>query len=130
MRTTFANLYEMSDEEAKRTSTSLSLGGLSVFYWKDMGKKQVSEYLESNTKPVLIMHGDGDFQVSTEKDFNEYKRILQNQPNANFKLYPNLNHVFMPVVHGDINRVKEEYSKPQHVADYVIADMAEWINIK
>jgi len=44
------------------------------------------------------------------------------------KLYSGLNHVFMPVVHGDINRIKEEYSKPQHVEDYVIADMAEWIN--
>jgi hypothetical protein len=74
------------------------------------------------------MHGDGDFQVSTEKDFNEYKRILQNHPNAAFKLYPGLNHVFMPVVCKGLKSAKEEYSKPQHVESYVISDMAQWIN--
>ena len=117
------NLYTMSDEEAKSIKF---MGGTTAYYFKDMGKKEVSEYLQNN-KPVLIMHGDEDFQVSTEKDFNEYKRILQNRSNATFKLYPGLNHVFMPSVCGDIKSPKEEYSKPQHVESYVIADMAEWI---
>jgi len=121
----FENLYDMSDEEAKSISF---MGGVTAYYFKDMGKKRVSEYLESNTKPILVMHGDGDFQVSTEKDFNEYKRILQNHQNASFKLYPGLNHVFMPVVCGEIKSAKEEYSKPQHVADYVISDIADWIH--
>ncbi|MCL1843287.1 MAG: alpha/beta hydrolase [Defluviitaleaceae bacterium] len=119
-----AHIYDMSDEEATKINIANGMRGI---YLKDMGKKRVGEYLDSNTKPILVMHGEGDFQVSAEKDFNEYKRILQNHPNAEFKLYPGLNHVFMPVVHGDIRRVKEEYSKPQHVKDYVIADMAEWI---
>lgn len=119
------NLYEMSDEEAKNIPV---FNGTTAFYWKDMGKKRVGEYLKDVTKPILIMQGDGDFQVPVETEFNEYKRILENHANATFKLYPGLNHVFMPVVHGDINRAKEEYSKPQHVADYVIADIAQWIN--
>jgi len=119
------NLYDMSDEEAKSIAF---MGGVSAFYFKDMGKKQVSEYLQSSTKPLLVMHGDGDFQVSTEKDFEEYKRILQNHPNATFKLYPGLNHVFMPVVCGGVKSAKEEYSKPQHVERSVIADIAEWIH--
>jgi hypothetical protein len=119
------NLYDMSDEEAKSISI---MGGTTAFYFKDMGKKRVSEYLESSTKPILVLHGDGDFQVSTEKDFNEFKRILQNHQNASFKLYPGLNHAFMPVVCGEIKSPKEEYSKPQHVADYVISDIADWIH--
>ncbi|MCL2810846.1 MAG: lysophospholipase [Clostridia bacterium] len=121
------NLYDMSDEEAKAISI---MGGATAFYFKDMGKKQVSEYLQAITKPILVIHGDGDFQVSTEKDFGEFKRILQNHPDATFKLYPGLNHVFMPVVCGDIKSPKEEYSKPQHVEGCVIADIAEWINSK
>lgn len=119
------NLYDMSDEEAKSIAI---MGGATAFYFKDMGKKRVSEYLESGTKPVLVMHGDGDFQVSTEKDFNELKRVLHSRLNTSFKLYPGLNHVFMPVVCEGIKSPKKEYSKPQHVADYVISDMAEWIN--
>jgi hypothetical protein len=119
------NLYEISDEEAKKITF---MGGATAYYFKDMGKKQVSEYLEGSTKPILVMHGEGDFQVSTERDFYEYKNILQNHPNATFKLYPKLNHVFMPVVCKGLKSAKEEYSKPQHVADYVISDMADWIN--
>jgi dienelactone hydrolase len=119
------NIYSMSDEEARNTST---MGGITALYYKDMGKKRVSEYLESSTKPVLVMHGEADFQVSVEKDFNEYKRILQNHPNASFKLYPNLNHTFMQSVCGEIKTAKKEYSKPQNVPDYVTTDMAEWIN--
>jgi len=119
------NLYSMSDEEAKNIPF---MGGVSAFYFKDMGEKRVGEYLESSTKPILVMHGDGDFQVSTEKDFEEFKRILQHHPNATFKLYPGLNHVFMPVVCGDIKSPKKEYSKPQQVENDVIAHMAEWIN--
>jgi dienelactone hydrolase len=121
----FENIYDMSDEEAKSTPM---FAGTTAFYWKDMGKKTAGEYLKTVTKPVLIMQGDGDFQVPVETEFQEFKRIMQNHPNVAFKLYPGLNHVFMPVVHGDINRVKEEYSKPQHVADYVIADIAQWIH--
>ena len=118
------NLYEMTDEEARNITT---FGGLTALYYKDMGKKQVKEYLAESTKPILVMHGDADFQVSTEKDFNEYKRILSNHPNATFKLYPNLNHVFMQSVCGKEKSVKEEYMKLQYVESVVIKDMATWI---
>ena len=118
------NLYEMTDEEARNTPT---FGGLTALYYKDLGKKQVKEYLAESTKPILVMHGDADSQVSTEKDFNEYKRILSDHPHATFKLYPNLNHVFMQSVCGEKKCPKEEYGKPQHVEAVVIKDMATWI---
>ena len=122
--TKLENLYEMTDEEARNITT---FGGLTALYYKDMGKKQVKEYLAESTKPILVMHGNADFQVSTEKDFNEYKRILSDHPNATFKLYPNLNHAFMQSVCGEEKCPKKEYSKPQHVEPVVIDDMASWI---
>ena len=122
----FDGIYEMSDEDAKRTPI---IGKrMMAYYLKDMGKKQVREYLQDSTKPVLVLHGEKDFHVSLEKDFNEYKDILKNNPNAQFILYPNLNHVFMPSVYDDISKAKKEYSKPQHVAENVISDIAEWIH--
>ena len=121
----FDTIYTLSDEEAKKTP--LFGKHIMMYYLKDMGKKQVREYLEDSTKPVLVMQGDKDFHVSVEDDFNEYKDILKNNPNAKFMLYPGLNHVFMPSVYGDVNKAKKEYSKPQHVVDYVIEDIAEWI---
>jgi len=122
----FEGIYDMSDEEAKKTPFFNKHN--MMFYLKDMGKKRVSEYLETNKKPVLIMQGDSDFHVSVEEDFNEYKRILQNHADATFKLYPGLNHVFMPMVTGNISKVKKEYSKPQNVAQEVIDDIAQWLH--
>jgi len=119
------DLYDMPDEEAKRTPF---LGKHNMLYYlKDLGKITVEEYLRDCTTPLLVMQGDGDFHVSVEHDFNEYKRILQHHPNVTFKLYEGLNHVFMPVVHGKITKAKQEYSKPQQIADYVIDDIAQWI---
>jgi hypothetical protein len=122
----FDRLYEMSDEEAKETP--MFGKDVSAYYLKDMGKKQVREYLETSKKPVLVMQGDGDFHVSVEKDFEEYKDILKNNPKAVFKLYPGLNHAFMPTVYGDIKKAKQEYSKLQNVENQVIVDIAEWVN--
>ena len=122
----FENIYDMSDEEAKKTPI---LGKhIMAIYLKDMGKREVRDYLEASTTPVLVLHGEGDFQVTVERDFEVYQDILKNHPNATFKLYPGLNHMFMPVVYGEIKKAKKEYSRPQHVADYVIADLAAWIN--
>ena len=122
----FDKIYDLSDEKAKKKPI---IGNhIKAFYLKDMGKRRVKEYLETSEKPILVMQGEADFHVSVEKDFNEYQRILKNNPNASFKLYPGLNHVFMPSVHGDIKKVKQEYSKPQNVADYVIDDIAAWVH--
>ena len=44
-----------------------------------------------------------------------------------FKLYPNLNHVFVPSVYGSILKAKQEYMLEQHIGEDVIADIANWI---
>ncbi|MCL2446871.1 MAG: alpha/beta fold hydrolase [Oscillospiraceae bacterium] len=118
-------LYDMPDEEAKRTNF---LGKYNkLYYLKDLGKKTPEDYLQGSTTPVFVMQGDGDFHVSVEEDFNDYRRILANHPDATFKLYAGLNHVFMPMVHGKITKAKAEYSKPQQVVEDVIEDIAQWV---
>ena len=123
----FNNLYDLTDEEAVKIATG---GGTTAYYFKDMGIKTVREYLAPKTKPILVMQGDADFHVCVKKDFNDYQDILKNNPNATFRLYPNINHVFMPTIYGrDVSKVKKEYSAPnQKVADFVIKDIADWIN--
>jgi hypothetical protein len=73
------------------------------------------------------MQGDGDFHVSIKDDFDEYKDILKDNPNAKFILFHGLNHVFMKTVYGDVSKAKKEYSVPQHVDERVILDIADWI---
>ncbi|MBS4174839.1 alpha/beta hydrolase [Bacillus sp. FJAT-49736] len=121
----FENIYNLSDEEAKST---LVIGKhVSAYYFKEMGVHQSIQYLKSLDKPVFILQGEKDFHVSIEKDFNGYKNILGQKPNVKFKLYPNLNHMFMPSVYGAILKAKKEYNVAQHVDKQVINDMGNWI---
>ncbi|QKH05176.1 alpha/beta fold hydrolase (plasmid) [Bacillus cereus] len=121
----FDKIYKLSDEEAKST---VVLGKYSrAFYFKEMGKHPSINYLNSIDKPVLILQGDKDFHVSVEKDFNGYKNCLGEMRNVTFKLYPNLNHLFMPAVFGEILKMKKEYKVAQHVDKQVINDISDWI---
>ncbi|MGE8203257.1 alpha/beta hydrolase family protein [Heyndrickxia sp. NPDC080065] len=121
----FGNIYNLSDEEAKST---LVLGKyVRAYYFKEMGEHPSIQYLKEMDKPVFILQGDKDFQVSVQKDYNGYKNLLGDMPNVTFKLYPNLNHLFMPSVYGEILKAKKEYKVAQRVDKQVINDISDWI---
>jgi dienelactone hydrolase len=120
----FANIYNLTDEEAKSTKV---LGNVRAYYFKEMGEHPASNYLRELDKPILILHGEKDFQSTVENDFNGYKNLISDKPNAAFKLYPNLNHAFMPSVYGEIRKAMKEYKVPQRVDLQVINDIADWI---
>lgn len=122
----FDKIYTSSDEEAKST---VILGKYSrAFYFKEMGEHPSINYLNVLDKPVLILQGDQDFHVSVDKDFQAYKDLLGEKPHVTFKLYPNLNHLFMPAVYGEILKMKKEYKVAQHVDKNVINDISDWIH--
>ena len=125
-RANLNGMYEMSDEQAKKTNF---LGKYNkVYYLKEWGEKPAFNYLKDLTKPILITQGDADFHVSVEHDYDKYKEIMANKPNATFKLYPGLNHLFMPTVFGNkVSKGLKEYKKPQKVAEYVMDDVAAWV---
>lgn len=120
----FNGLYGMTDEEAKKKKYG---GGVTMYYFKEMGEHPASDYLAKLDKPMLIMQGGKDFQVKADRDFALYQELLRDKPNVTFRLYENLNHVFVPSVYGKISKAKQEYSVEQHIGEDVIADIAGWI---
>lgn len=121
----FANIDKLSDEEAKAT---IVLGKHArAYYFKEMGEHPSANYLKALHKPLLILQGGKDFHVSVERDFNLYKELLGDHSNVTFKLYPNLNHAFMPSVYGEILKFKKEYKVAQHVDQQVMNDISNWI---
>ncbi|AUW93954.1 MAG: alpha/beta fold hydrolase [Sulfobacillus thermotolerans] len=122
----FGKIYSLSDDEAKL----MKLFGkyTRAFYFKEMGEHPSSDYLKALDKPVLILQGNKDFHLSIEKDFGGYRTLLCDKPNVTFKLYPNLNHLFMPTICGEIRKAKKEYRIAQHVDEQVIQDIANWIH--
>ena len=120
----FSGLYELSDEEAKKKKV---MGGTTLYYFKEMGEHSVADYLATTKKTMLIVQGEKDFQVSVEKDFNEYKRLLNDKTNIEFRLYENLNHAFVNYLYSDILKAKQEYNTERHIGEEVISDIADWI---
>lgn len=120
----FSGLYELSDEEAKKKKV---MGGTTLYYFKEMGEHSVADYLATTKKTMLIVQGEKDFQASVEKDFNEYKRLLNDKTNVEFRLYENLNHAFVNYLYSDILKAKQEYNTERHIGEEVISDIADWI---
>lgn len=120
----FDGLYDLTDEEAKKKKFG---GGTTMFYFKEMGEHPSSAYLEKTAKPILILQGEADFQVKADTDFRLYKELLSHRANVVFRLYPGLNHCFVPTLGMRIANAKKEYSKERHIPAEVLDDVAEWI---
>ena len=82
------------------------------------------EMAKSLKQPMLIIQGARDYQA-IEADFNIWKAALSSRTNVTFKLYPDLNHLFMT---GVGMAVPAEYEKPGSVSEAVVNDIAAWIN--
>lgn len=98
---------------------SLLLGAPAA-YWKDYLAFDYQKAAEKIYAPMFIMQGGRDYQV-TETDFELWKIVLEDKTNVRYKLYPNLNHLF---VAGEGKSTPAEYNSPGHVDEEVILDIA------
>lgn len=124
LKALYASIDTMTDEVAQETPL---MPGLMAYYLKEWGAKPADSYLSSLMQPILVMQGDKDFQVSIDKDFDEYKRILDGHKNARFKLYSNLNHLFMPWQGKTIKDGLAEYQAENHLSDEVAENVIAFI---
>jgi dienelactone hydrolase len=120
----FDALESMTEDEAKKAKF---LGGTSLWYLKEMAAHPAENYLKVIKKPILILHPEKDCHVTVEKDFELYKKICAGKENVQFKLYPELNHLFMKSVYGRIKDLKKEYNIPQNVDTTVLGDISQFI---
>lgn len=120
----FEKMDSVSDEEAMKIKMG---GGTTLYYWVDMKKHPVSQYLEKLEKPVLIMQGSMDAQVRKDIDYAAYQEMLKGRENVTFRLYPGLSHLFVPASTDNIAKAPAEYKIPKKIPDDVINDIAAWI---
>ena len=111
----------LTEDEAKEKKV---IGSTRAYYFKEMEAHPASLYLERTDKPVFVFQGDKDFQVYPSKDFEGYKRLLEDRPNAKLKLYPGINHV---LTDSHKTGTQKDYNVPGTVASEITDDIAEWI---
>ena len=121
---TFEGLYDLPDEAAKAKKVG---NGTTLYYFKEMGQPTVADWLAKTHKPMLIMQGERDFQVKASVDFAMYKELLGDRENVTFRLYPGLNHAFVPARFDSIAQAKKEFTPQRHIGPEVLDDLADWI---
>lgn len=93
--------------------------------FKDMLSRDPAGELKKVNVPVLVLEGSKDAQVFAS-DFNELKEIVKDRPGSEAKMFPGLNHLFMPTESGP--DVYDAF-KPGHVAPEVMETIAAWVKM-
>ncbi len=97
--------------------------GVSAKYWLDLRGYDPPEVAKSIKRPVLVLQGERDYQVTME-DYERWEEGLSSKDNVDFKTYPDLNHLFME---GEGKSTPAEYETAGHVSETVINDIARFI---
>jgi dienelactone hydrolase len=105
------------------TPASELLLQLPAAYWRDLSTYKPAEAAARLKIPMLILQGERDYQV-TLGNLIGWRDALAGRSDVSIKTYPELNHIFMP---GEGRSMPEEYYRPNHVPDYVVADIVRWI---
>jgi dienelactone hydrolase len=92
-------------------------------YWLDLRGYQPPIAAQSVGRPLLVLQGERDYQVTTN-EFAAWRTALAAAPQATFRSYQSLNHLFMT---GSGPSGPDEYLQPGHVAEPVVEDIAGWI---
>ncbi|ASK64480.1 hydrolase [Virgibacillus phasianinus] len=98
--------------------------GQSMF-WDSINDIKAAEMASEQTKPLLIIQGEEDYQVQADSEIPIWRRELSHRNNVEYQLYPKLNHFFTEGEEG--MSTPEEYLIPANIPEYVIRDIAAWV---
>jgi dienelactone hydrolase len=113
-----------SHELSPSTPASELLFGFSGAYWLDVRGYDPVSTAASLDKPMLIVQGGRDYQVTVDNDLAGWRAGLAHRPNVTIRVYPADDHLFFP---GSGQSTPADYSAPQHVDPAVVEDIATWI---
>ncbi|MDA8300532.1 MAG: alpha/beta fold hydrolase [Actinomycetota bacterium] len=96
--------------------------GVPAGYWLDL--RAYDPVAASLDRPILVLQGGRDYQVSVEDDLERWEAGLAGRPDVTMHVYPSDNHLFFP---GSGPSSPPEYESAQHMDPAVVADVAQWL---
>ncbi|MGH7680939.1 MAG: alpha/beta fold hydrolase [Candidatus Eiseniibacteriota bacterium] len=100
-----------------------TLLGASGAYWKEWAARDEIAMAKKLGRPILILHGDRDFQVVNE-DIAAWRKGLAGIAHVEFATFPGLSHLF---IKGEGKPSPSEYDIPGHVEPAVIERLHAFI---
>jgi hypothetical protein len=98
--------------------------GAPASYWLDLRDYDPAALAARLGKPMLILQGGRDYQITVDDDLAVWQRALAGRPDVTVRVYPDHNHLFSP---GRGPSSPAEYEPVQHVDGAVVADIADWL---
>jgi pimeloyl-ACP methyl ester carboxylesterase len=99
--------------------------GMGAAYWRDFANFTPIETCAREQRPVFILQGARDYQVTLEDDFAKWRSGLGQSQHARLEVYPDLNHLF---ISGEGKSTPREYDEPGNVDERVVRDIAHWVS--
>ncbi|MHB8061992.1 MAG: alpha/beta hydrolase family protein [Ruminiclostridium sp.] len=109
--------------DAAKLPEGYTLGN--AYYFNSMKKYDVLGDAKALNRPMLVLQGERDYQVSVKTDFEAWKEAFSGKQEVEYKLYPKLNHFY---TEGEGDSLPTEYSVSANIPQYVINDIAEFVN--
>ena len=98
--------------------------GVPAPYWLDLRGYDPAATAADLDKPILIVQGGRDYQVTLADDLAGWKAALDGRPGVTIRVYDADNHLFVP---GSGPSGPAEYETPQHMDPAVVAEIADWL---
>ena len=117
----FAELDKLQDLDALTGNDTVA--GVYSAYWKWLADYDILQAAKNITRPVLLLQGEEDYQVTME-DFGLWKDALGGNENWRMISYPGLTHVFTA---GQKTEGAEVYTRSGRMDPRVIQDIADFI---
>ncbi|MFC7105385.1 alpha/beta hydrolase family protein [Nonomuraea rubra] len=118
-----AAMADSPDLSPSTPATALPFG-LPASYWLDLRDYDPVATAVAVDRPMLILQGGRDYQVTVADDLTGWRAGLAHRPDVTIRVYDADNHLFFP---GDGVSTPEEYEVAQHVDPAVVEDLAEWL---
>jgi dienelactone hydrolase len=99
--------------------------GVQATYWIWLNQYNQVEVAQKLKKPMLILHGDRDYQSNME-NLALWRKSLKKNTNATILDYEKLNHLFYS---GEAQSTYSEYSIISNIPGYVMEDICTWLKI-
>jgi uncharacterized protein len=98
--------------------------GVPAPYWLDLRGYDPAATAAALGKPIFILHGGRDYQVTIADDLVGWQASLAGRPYVTIRVYDADNHLFIP---GTGPSGPAEYETAQHMDPAVVAAIADWL---
>jgi uncharacterized protein len=98
--------------------------GVPAPYWLDLRGYDPAAASAALDRPMLIVQGGRDYQVTVADDLSRWRAALAGRPEVTIRVFEADNHLFFP---GSGPSAPAEYEPAQHMDPQVVATVAGWL---